>query len=131
MGRWQVWSARREERRVLLEDGRRLAPPDPKLAAFDASLEESLRRDREDYARVSPWARWLVILRGLFDRAVLRALRREAQRERDEACIALAAATPSEVVPQARAAREQAEKAAWPMPLPMREAAHFGGFLAK
>ena len=131
MRSWQVWLARREERRVLLEAGRRLAPPDGKLAAFDAAIEDSLRRDRVDYAHVPAWARWLVVARGLLDRAVLRALRVSARRERDEACIALAQQSPSEEVLRARAAREELEKAAGPLPLPLREAAHFGSFLGR
>ncbi|HUJ29324.1 MAG TPA: hypothetical protein VLW85_25065 [Myxococcales bacterium] len=135
--RFDAWCARRDERRALLASGRQL-PPSPAIAAldqkvrgFDQALDDSMRRDRADYAAVPAWARGLVVLRGVLDRAVLRALRLSLRRERDEACIALAAGQPSPEVLQARARREAAENALGPLPLPLRESAHFGRFLAR
>jgi hypothetical protein len=137
MGRWQVWQARREERRALLRAGE-LLPPSPGIAAVDeqvralsAAIGDSLQRDRADYAAVPGWARWLVVLRGLLDRAVLRAMRHRALRERDEACVAHGATAPSAEVQRAREQRRQAEAALGPLPLPLRETAHFGRFLAR
>lgn len=74
-----------------------------------AKLEQSLARDRADYAAAPKWARPLVVLRGLFERAVIRALAREAKKQ------ALSKAQPPPEIE--------------PLPPLLREAAHFARVL--
>src|SRR5579859_4569343 len=94
--RWDAFRARRAERRTMLLFGETLPgseeveAADGKLAALERMLSLSLQRDRADYAAVAKWARPLVVLRGLFDRAVLLALLRSARRDRAAACLRLA-----------------------------------------
>src|SRR5215472_8406699 len=113
--RWETFLARREERRALLDAGAALpaspaiAAIDEKLRALDGMLALSLARDRADYAAVPAWAKWLVVCRGVCDRAVVRALRHRARRDRDEACIALGAASSDEPLRRAREHREKLE----------------------
>jgi hypothetical protein len=142
--RWEAGKARREEREALLLFGASLPPSpevaviDEKIAAFTRTLAVSLARDRADYAAVAPWARPLVVLRGVLDRAVLRALRRRAATGRREACVRLGEASlesaQGALALAAREARKRAQDAAAqlkPLPLAAREAQHLGRFLWK
>ena len=136
--RWVAWRARKHERRALLELGTTLptAEQDEKIAKLDGMVAISLARDRADWAAVAKWARPLVIVRGLFDRAVLRALSRRARQDRDRKRIELAAAAldgaKGPVADAARAAHEAAraaEQTLKPLPLVVREAQHFGRYV--
>jgi hypothetical protein len=136
--RWDAWQARRVKRHALLELGSRLPTPeqDEKIARLEGMLSVSLARDRADWAAVANWAKPLVILRGIFDRTVLRALARKARQDRDHSRIDLAVKALDDAKgPLADAARAahaealRAEAALAPLPLPVREAQHFGKYL--
>lgn len=142
--RWEARKLRQEERAALLRLGESLPPTpgvtavDEKIAALGGTLQDSLDRDRADYAAVAPWARPLVVLRGLLDRTVLRALRRSAAAERREACVRLGEASlesaESPLALVARVAHERAQEAEAglkPLPYVAREAQHFGQLLWK
>jgi hypothetical protein len=51
-------------------------------ATLSVGLEESLARDRDDFARASQAMRWVVVVRGVFDRILLRGDLRRQERER-------------------------------------------------
>lgn len=136
--RWDAWSARRRERRALRALGETLPPSeevaglDQRLEALSGALRQSLDRDRADYAALPGWARPLVVLRGLFDRAVLRALRLAARRERALACerlglgsVEVAQGLDAEVARAAHQAAFRAQARLEPLPVALREAGHF------
>jgi hypothetical protein len=142
--RWIAWKARREQGRAFRALGESLpaspevAVQDEKLAGLDRALSLSLARDRADYAAIAPWLRLLVVLRGLFDRAVLRALRRRAMQARSLACERLGEASvdaaKGPAADAARAARDavwQAEAQLEPLPVAVREAQQFSKFILK
>jgi hypothetical protein len=142
--RWEARKAKREEREALLLLGESQQPSpemtviDEKIAAFTRTLALSLARDRADYAAVASWARPLVVVRGLLDRGVLRALRRSATADRRAASVRLGEASlesaTGAVALAAREARKRAQEAEArlkPLPLAAREAQHFGRFLLK
>jgi hypothetical protein len=129
---------------ALLRFGESLPPPsevaaiDEKIAGLSRTLADSLARDRVDYAAVASWSRPLVVLRGLLDRAVLRALRRRAEADRREACVRLGEASlegaEEGLALVARVAHERAQEAearVQPLPLVAREAQHLGRILWK
>jgi hypothetical protein len=142
--RMELGIARRAERRALEKLGATL-PPSPRVAAVDARIDEidraiplSLVRDRADWTAVAFWVRWLVALRGIVDRAVLRALRHHALADRAAARAELALAAvdsaQGETARVAQAAHQRALKAAeslQPLPLAVAEAHHLGGAVAK
>lgn len=124
----------------MLELGGTLPTPDHdgKVAKLEAMLMLSLARDRADWAAVAKWARPLVVLRGILDRAVLRALARKARQQRDAVRIELAAKAldhakgpMADAARAARRASEDAHAALTPLPLPVREAHHVGRFLVQ
>lgn len=96
----ELWLERRAQRRALFALGDSLARAgDPalkgheeQLALLEAALATSLDRDRDDFAALPGWTRPLVVLRGLFDRALLRERRRKARAARAVACVAAALA---------------------------------------
>jgi len=108
--RWDVNRAIRVERRALAALGNELAGAtgrcgpgmDPHLAeivALDsrsdllrASIADSLRDDRADYAAVAAWMRPLVIGRGFASRSILRHRLRCLRRDREAACVRLGTA---------------------------------------
>ncbi len=91
--------------------------------SLHAALGESLPADRSDYAAVSPWARPLVVVRGLAHRALLRNRIARVEREHRECCTSLAthavrsgqaelrASIPPQLLERIGAARGQAEGA--------------------
>lgn len=101
--------ARHHERRVLAavgaqlpaalvgldDDARgavaRLVALDQALQSHARASEESWAQDRQDYAVAPGWAQWLVIARGIFARAVQRALARGRVRERKALLLQVAA----------------------------------------
>jgi hypothetical protein len=129
--------ARGEARRALERLGASL-PPSARVAAIDARIDDltraiplSMERDRGEWAEAPAWARWLVMLRGIADRSVLRALRHRKTRERAAARLELALASlQSAEGEDARLAREaheraaQAEAALQPLPVVVAEAQH-------
>jgi hypothetical protein len=142
--RWVASGARRQERRALeklgesLPKGARVAALDEALRAIEAQVAASLQRDRDEYTDVRAWARPLVVLRGLLDRVVLRERARRCRAERRSACVLLA----QESLPHAQGSAADAARAAnaacatavgalAPLPLPMREAGHFAGYLLR
>lgn len=142
--RWDAFRAARKERSALRLLGESLPPSpeiavqDDRIAGYDRALADSLARDRADYAAVAVWARLLVVLRGLFDRAVLRALRRRALQDRALACERLGAASlgsaqgaAAESARSAHQAAEQSRARLNPLPAAVREAQHFSTFLWK
>ncbi len=106
------------------------------LGTLAAALDRSLDADRADYAAASPWARPLVVVRGLAERAVLRdriAQGRRSLRPLYEALgaavlgsrdAALAARVPAAVADAIAVARAEAEAAAAER---ARRLAPFGG----
>jgi hypothetical protein len=144
MRQWEARRTRRAERRALLHLGASL-PPDVEIArqlealrAVEQRIAESLRRDREDYAQVRAWARPLIVLRGLVDRAVLRERARRVDARRREACVRFGATSleraQGPVADAARAAADASARAsatAGPLPFLLREASHFGRTVAK
>jgi len=107
---------------------------DARLATVDAGFVASINRDRADWSALPRWARFLVVLRGLFDRQVLRALRFSARRDRAAASVehALTCLDSADGAAAARAAHErvlQAEAAVQPLPGAVKEAHHFGRVL--
>jgi hypothetical protein len=136
--------ARRRERRALLKlgetlpKGPRIAALDAALAAIEAQVGASLQRDRDEYTDVPAWARPLVVVRGVLDRAVLRERARRRRAERREACVRLGAeslaqaqGSEADAARAASAASAAALAALAPVPLPLREAGHFGGYLLR
>jgi hypothetical protein len=136
--RWKAFWARRSVRCALLALGESL-PPSAEVAAFEGALwslagelAASLERDRAEYAAVRAWARPLVVLRGVLDRAVLRERRGRLLAERRAACVLLGATSlPVARGPLAdlsrRATAASAEAAAQVPPLPraLVEVGHF------
>ena len=142
--RWHAWKAQREERRALRLLGESLPPSaevaaqDDRLARLERELAVSLSRDRADYATVAAWARPLVVLRGIFDRAVIKSLRRSAIEDRALACERLGEASLGSAqgltADAARAACEAALEAGAqlkPLPVAVREAQHFTRVFAR
>ncbi|HEY2028247.1 MAG TPA: hypothetical protein VGH20_03470 [Myxococcales bacterium] len=138
--RLELWNARRDRRRALAQLSASLPPSsrmlaiDGKLSGIEAAFVPSRDRDRADWSAVPAWARWLVVLRGVFDRLVLRALRFSARRERDGAAVehALACLDSTEGAALARTAHERvlrAEAALQPLPGAVKEAHHFSRVL--
>jgi hypothetical protein len=136
--RWEARQARKGERLALwmlgesLPQSAEVAVVDEKIGALSKMLAVSMARDRADFAAVPAWARPLVILRGLFDRGVLRALRRRARSARIEACVKLGAGSldsaKGDLADSARAMHQRrldAEARLRPLPLVAREAQHF------
>ncbi len=140
--RWEAFQARRDERRALLLLGESL-PPSADVAALDdrhqtleRMLAVSMARDRADFAAVATWAQPLVVLRGLFDRAVLRALRQRTAVDREAAWVKAAGASVdgaqgvlAESARQARQAAREAEQRLAPLPAVAREAQHFSRYV--
>ena len=140
--RWEAVRARRDERRALLLLGETL-PPTVEVEALDdrhMNLERllavSLARDRADFGAVAPWAQPLVVLRGLLDRAVLRALRRRTAVDREAAYVEAGRASLdsaqgvlAESARQARESLRQAEAGLAPLPMVAREAHHFSRYV--
>ncbi len=119
--RWEAHRARRDERRALLLLGKSL-PPSADVAALDdrhktldRMLTVSLARDRADFGAVASWAQPLVLLRGMLDRAVLRALRQRTAVDREAAYVESAAASldaaQGVLAESARQARQTAREA--------------------
>jgi hypothetical protein len=142
--RWEAWTARREEARALRALGERLEPSpeiralDEKVAALEWALGLSVERDRQDYAAVSRWAQPLVVVRGIVDRLVTRALIRRGLQERALACerhgsasLEAARGLDADFARGARDARLLAESQVEPLPAAVREVHHFGTFVAK
>ncbi|HEY6907825.1 MAG TPA: hypothetical protein VI356_00530 [Myxococcales bacterium] len=142
--RWVVFGARRRERRALeklgdsLPAGARIAALDEALRAIDAQAASSLRRDRDEYAGVSAWARPLVVARGLLDRAILRERARRCRADRRDARVRLgeeslqdATGSLADAARAASAARASAVAALSPLPLPLREAGHMSGHVLR
>jgi hypothetical protein len=129
--------ARREARRALGQLGASL-PPSARVASLDARIDDleraiplSLERDRADWAEAPAWARWLVMVRGIADRAALRAMRHRKTRERAAARVELALASletaEGETARQAREADQraaQSEAALQPLPVAISEVQH-------
>jgi hypothetical protein len=135
--RLEALRLRREERRALLRAGA-AAPPSPEIAALEVRLATlrdapglALQRDRDDYAAAPPWARGLVVLRGLLDNGVTAALAHQARRARDQACVIHGAANPDAAALEARRRREEAEALLRPLPPTLREASSFGRQLGR
>jgi len=102
--------ALREERRALLRLGEALAGTtapagdglrgaleevarhDSAIATMQGAASATLQEDRADYALASPWARPLVVARGLAARCVVRDRLRQVRNERAAACRRLGAA---------------------------------------
>lgn len=140
--RWEAFQARRDERRALLLLGETLPPTadvealDDRHKTLDRMLTVSMARDRADYGAVAQWAQPLVVLRGLLDRAVLRALRQRTAADREAAYVQAAAASLdaaqgvlAESARQARQAAREAEARLEPLPLVAREAHHFSRYV--
>ena len=145
--RWEAHRARRDERRALLLLGESLPPSadvealDDRHQTLDRMLTVSMARDRADFGAVAPWAQPLVVLRGMLDRAVLRALRQRTAVAREAAYVKSAAASLdgaqgvlAESARQARQAAREAEQRLEPLrlePLSVvaREAQHFSKYL--
>jgi hypothetical protein len=140
--RVELMNARRARRRALVRLSASL-PPSPGMAGIDAEIAlteagfaSSHERDRADWHAVPAWARWLVVVRGLLDRLVLRAVRHRAQTDRaakgvDHALASLESAQGAEAA-VARAAHERvlrAEAALQPLPGAVKEAHHFSRVL--
>ena len=140
--RWEAARASRDERRALLLLGETL-PPTAEVQAleerhqtFSRALAGSMDRDRADYGAVAQWARPLVVLRGVLDRSVLRALRRRAAVDRKAAVVKSAEASLdsaqgvlAESARQARSLAREAEARLAPLPLVAREAHHFSRYV--
>jgi chorismate mutase len=138
--RLELATARRAKRRALRRLGASL-PPSPRIQAVFARIEDleravpqSLERDRADWALVPVWARWLVALRGVLERLVLRALRHRVRADRAAACEELGdASLESAEGEAARAAREAharvaaAHESLRPLHPAVSEARHLGG----
>ena len=138
--RWDAWVARRNEREALLALGAGLPTPDQdrKLDDLDTLLHASLARDKADWAVLPGYVRPLVVLRGMLDRAVLRALRRQAEKTRADAQFELAKAAlesargpVGDIARSASAAARAAAEAVEPLPRALREAHHFSAYLWK
>ena len=142
--RWDAWSARRRERRALRALGRTLPPSaevaglDQRIDALGGALLRSLERDREDYAALPGWARPLVVLRGLFDRAALRALRLRARQDRalarerlGQSSVEAAQGLEAERARAACRAVQDAQARIEPLPVVLREAGHFSTYVWK
>lgn len=107
---------------------------DARLSDLEAAFAPSRNRDRADWSALPSWARFLVVLRGLFDRQVLRALQFSARRDRDVAAVehALLCLDSAEGAAAARAAHDRvlrAEAAVEPLPGAVKEAHHFSRVL--
>lgn len=142
--RWVAVGARKRERRALEALGESLpkGPPiealDEALRAIHARVGASLQRDRDEYREVRAWARPLVVLRGMLDRVLLRERARRCRSRRREACVLLGEESLQDaqgsLANAARAARADCASAAAavaPLPLPLREAGHLGGYLLR
>lgn len=140
--RWEALQARRDERRALLLLGETLPPTadvaalDDRHQTFEGMLAVSMARDRADFSAVGQWARPLVVLRGLLDRAVLRALLRRTAVDREaawvragEASLDAAQGVLAESARQARALAREADARLAPLPLVAREAHHFSRYV--
>src|SRR5512140_2792667 len=136
--------ARREERRALRMLGEGLEPSpelralDEKVAALEWALGLSVERDRQDYVAVARWAQPLVVLRGILDRLVTRALIRRGLQERAAACERHGAASldsakglDADFARGARDAKLLAESQLEPLPAALREAHHFSTIVLK
>ena len=115
-----------------------IAGIDEKIAGLEKSLSLSMERDRTEYAAVPAWARTLVVMRGVLDRAVVKAMRSRAGKERDEACERHGVASMDTATgPFADAARNACEAALSaqadlkPLHPAVREAQHLGKFVVK
>jgi hypothetical protein len=142
--RWVAKGARKRERRALemlgesLPKGAPIAALDEALRAIDAQIGASLQRDRDEYHDVRAWARPLVVVRGVLERVVLReragrcrARRREAYLRLGEESLGHAQGSLADVARAARAECATAVAGVAPLPLPLREAGHFGGYLLR
>ena len=142
--RWDAWRAARNERRALRALGESLPPSaevaaqDDRLAYLSRALQQSLERDRADYAALPGWARPLVVLRGLLDRAVLRVLRHGVAGGRGAACERLGALSldtsqgvDAGIARAARKASQEAQARLEPLPAVVREASHFSSHIWK
>ena len=140
--RWEAFQARRDERRALLLLGETLPPTadvealDDRHKTLDRMLAISMSRDRADFGAVAQWAQPLVVLRGLLDRAVLRALRRRTAADREVAWVKAAEVSLdsaqgvlAESARQARQVVREAETRLTPLPLVAREAQHFSRYV--
>jgi hypothetical protein len=141
--RLELAKAKRVERRSLEQLGASLRPSpriaviDEKLAGFERAIPLSLARDRADWAAAPVWARCLVVVRGVVDRAVLRALCARASADRVAACAELALASldsaQGDLARIARADHQRvvaAEAALQPLPGAVREVHHLGRAVA-
>jgi hypothetical protein len=145
-----AWTHRRassEHRRALRCLGESLArqkalPEQAEIDRLQALCEQSLIDDRADYAVVPALARPLVVLRGLFARAVLRAREHEARKALHVAWEALAASalgdesisTPETIRARASFAeveRARAEKEHHPLPPALTKAGGEASHLAQ
>lgn len=140
--RWETLQARRDERRALLLLGETLPPAgdvealDDRHKTLERMLAVSLARDRADFGAVAPWAQPLVVLRGLLDRSVLRALRQRTAVDREaayvkagEVSLDTAQGVLAESARQAREIVREAEARQGPLPLVAREAHHFSRYV--
>jgi hypothetical protein len=125
------------------------------LAEWKRRLEHSMEQDRADYAIATPFGRWLVVLRGVFDRVVVRDRVRYTERElaRHKSALGrislawndpnVARRMPAFAVGDAKSAREEieaceAERRAFvapyggePWPAGLRELRSLGRFLRR